>query len=215
MNLGEIQTEINTRIEEDPATPVYWSGPQVIKAVNDCYEEMSEWSGWYERRATITKVAGTYYDLWSTSVIAAPELVAWPLRVYNTNISRWLGPNHYRDLDRENFEWEKARGEPDQWFMRGSNFLGTFPRKSAGGGSMDVDFIGVPPALVNPTDTPGFPQEFHVGLVNGAMAALYAQDREWKKSQRYWGLYKTTREALKSFVGHRVAIDRRPIFGGE
>jgi hypothetical protein len=212
MNFGEIKTEIYTRVEDSESAPVYYAESQVNTSVNNCYEEMSEWAGWYESQAPLSLAANTiYYDMWNAATFTGGTFL-WAKRVFNSQTRRFINPGHYRDLDLNNFEWERAIGEPDIWFMRGTSWFGTFPHKTSASGTLVMDFVGMPPPLVLDADIPGFPQEFHNGLIEGSLADLYAQDREWKKAKPHWELYKASRKALKEYT-NRTRIPRRPVFG--
>jgi hypothetical protein len=61
------------------------------------------------------------------------------------------------------------------------------------------------------TDTPGFPEEFHAGLVDLAVSDLLAQERETSKALRYWDRGMGYGAELRQYVGGRQRLAGRNV----
>jgi hypothetical protein len=202
-----MQTDVFRRLEESSATPVYWTLAQVKEALNDGYEEISDTTEWFETSTSVNKTTSTYYDL--SSVLASLPLTV--TGVYNPETVSWLEPTTERELDTTYTKWMDAGGEPGKVLMRGLWWMGVFPKADAATGTLVIHYSALPPALSADGDTPGFPKEHHVGLVEYAVYDLLCQDAEFKKAEKYYARYLVHQEKLRAYVkGGRTSYDRAP-----
>ena len=58
------------------------------------------------------------------------------------------------------------------------------------------------------SDTPGFPQEFHFGIVEYALYDLFAQEGDTQKALKHWMDYEAYENALSKYVDGRMAKDK-------
>ncbi len=207
MTFAELQAEVFHRLDEDSADPAFWTEAEVQAAINEGYEEMSDASEWYERDHNLPLLSKrTYYDLRSA---LGGETVLTFQHAYNQTTRRWLYPGELRELDYRTFnQWEEITGQPEQFFVRGLFWLGTFPKAAADSGTIQTYFTALPPALFVDGDTPGSPEEFHYGLVEYALGDLLSQDGETQKALLHFKEYLTYEAGLKGWVEGRIALDR-------
>src|SRR6185295_4388477 len=101
-------------------------------------------------------------------------------------------PTHVRNLDYHTYRlWESiAAGSLQNFFQRGLWWLGTFPQSPSDSSWVRFFYTALPATLSATTDTPGFPQEFHYGLVEYAVSDLLGQEGETKKAMAFWARYK-------------------------
>lgn len=216
MQFVDMQTEVYRRFEETSAAQKWASQSQIIAALNDGYEEISDVTEWNETSFTVSKTASTmYYDLSSTSVYsaAATNPVITVRRIWNVDTEKWLVPGDYTEFDRSRRQWELNEGETQYFWLRGLWWLGVYPRPSATSGSFTVYASVQPTALSADSDTPSFPEEFHLGLVEYAMYDLLCQDNEFQKAGRYYKRFEEKQEALRRFVLQRPTKDRVGVLG--
>lgn len=199
MQFSELKTEVFRRLDESALAPVYWEVLDVELSLNDGLAEMADATEYYETTyALALAVATTYYDL--------RLFTHEPLRVtsvYNRTTSRWLIPSSVRDLDKIDPRWGLVPGEPDRYFVRGLFTLGVFPRPTTIE-TVDVYHTAMPPVLALAADTPIFPAEFHVGLIEYALADLLSQDGEAKEALAHWEKYLEYESGLSTWVKNRA-----------
>lgn len=211
MQFSDMQTEVFRRFEESAASPKWASLAQIKTALNEGYEEISDETEWNESSFNVSLTASTmYYDLSDTAVYsaAATNPLITVRRVQNAQTGRWLFSGSVREFDDSRRQWEKNTGEPGHFWIRGMWWLGLYPKPDATSGSVTVFASVQPTALSANSDTPGFPEEFHLGLVEYAIYDLLCQDGEFKKAARYYARFLEKQEGLRRFVLQRGAKDR-------
>lgn len=204
MTFGEQQKEVRRRLNELTAT--FWTDQDIKDALNEGYEEISDASEWFERYANIPMLSGrTYYNLLNI----LPDTFLSPRRCFNTVTNRWLQPTDTRQQDFQAFvQWETNSGQPEKYIFRGNWWLGVWPKRSADDGILRFYYSAIPPAMADDSDTPGFLDEFHSGLVDFALSDLLSQDRETNKAMAFWASYKAQETGLAQYVNGRTAFDR-------
>lgn len=204
MNLKELRKSTRKIINEE--TDVFFSDDDIDFAINESYFELADATEFYEREAQIPMLKWrTYYDL---SKILAPDTFLSPRRCQNVTTSKWLDPTDTREMDYHTYvQWEKTLGEPEKYFMRGNWWFGVFPKPTQDGIGIRFYHTAIPPRMVNDSDIPlDIPREFHVGLIDGAMADLMGQQRETQKAIQYWNSFQTTVNKVAAFVDGRTSI---------
>lgn len=209
MNFGELKAEVFRRLEESTSSPVYFTESEVADALNEGYQEISDASEWSETSVAIKLLPGQiYYWIGHSSVLALT-----PKQAFNNQSSRWLDWTTVGYLDRAHSQWEISQGQPDQMFTRGLGWIGFWPVTPSTGSTITLYCTTLPSALSSDSDTPGFPQEFHLGLVEYALYDLFAQEAEVQKALGFWGRYQAKEAELNQYVQRR-AKDRRVAFTG-
>ena len=207
MTFSELQAEVFRRLDEDSSDAAFWSVDDVKTALNEGYEEMSDASEWHEQSANLPQLSKrTYYDLRTALGADSPLTVK---HLYNATTRRWIYPGDLRELDYRTFcQWEEITGEPEQFFLRGLFWLGTFPKATADSGTIKVYFTALPPALSDDGDEPGFSEEYQYGIVEYAIADLLAQEAETQKARAHFSEYLTYEAGLKAWTEGRISLDR-------
>lgn len=206
MTLAEQETEVWRRLGQESVNVGFWNSTDIRAAIGDGYEEMSDESEWYERSVNIPQLSNrTYYDLLH---ICGTQFLG-PRRAFNTTTHRWLEPLGPRDLDYHTYrQWEVNTGQPQRMMARGLLWLGMYPKPDADSGFVRFYFTAIPPAMTRDSDTPGFPQEFHQGIVEYALFDLLAQEAQTKKAIAHFQQFIAIRQALQEYVDKRVEMDR-------
>jgi hypothetical protein len=205
MTFSEIRTEVFARLEESSSAPVFWKLSEVNTSINEGYRELSDASEWNESSATLTFITTKlYYNLRTTLTNSFLSLK----RIFNVQSDEWLVPVHTRRLDQhDTAQWETSTGDPDKFFMRGGWYLGLTPKPTSSG-TAKVWYTELPSALSADSDTPGFPQEFHFGIVEYALYDLFAQEGDTQKALKHWMDYEAYENALSKYVDGRMAKDK-------
>lgn len=207
MTFAELKTEVFRRLDEDSDNPAFWTEDDVAQSLNEAYEDISDSAEWYERQFNLPQLSRrTYYDLRHA---CGDQPVLTVRHAYNVNTSRWLTPIEVRSLDMEShYQWEDINGEPENFFRRGLFWMGVYPRQNGDTGKIKVFYTTLPVSLADDLDEPGFPQQFHYGLVEYALADLLAQEAETKRAMMHYGEYSIYEGELKSWMDGRISLDR-------
>lgn len=203
MTLAELKAEVFRRLEESSTAPVFWTAADVELALNDGLVEISDATEWCEDILTVDLLRQRpYYDMRYMTRRPVLRLGA----AFNEQTSRWLTPVVPTDLDAGYRQWEITQGEPTHQMVRGLWFLGYWPLAPADAGTVRQHYTTLPPRLLVDTDEPAFPETVHYGLVEYALADLWAQDAEASKASAAWQTYVAYEQALKDWVEGRAAI---------
>lgn len=208
MTFAELQTELFRRLDEDSVAPSFWSLTDIKRALNEGYAELSDASEWYERALMLPRLSNrTYYDL---RAIVGTSFLS-PRRCYNAVSSTWLQCVNLRELDNRTYQrWEVNTGEPAKMMQRGAWWFGVYPKPSedGDGNNLRLYCTAMPPPMVLDQDRPGFPREFHPGIVAYGLFDLLAQEAETAKAMQHYGEYSAIETALTRHVRSRIQMDR-------
>lgn len=209
MNLGELITDVLTRLDTDTAAPKFWSRQDVVDAINEGYEEISDACEWLEVTVNLAlKARRTYYNL-----ACFDEQLLTILHAYNYQITRHLTAASHRRMDRHMKEWMQVSGQPEWIFRRGISWIGMFPFSSTDTGRVKLSGTALPKPLVQLTDSPGFHLDFHMGLAEYALSELKAQDDEPVQSLAHWQSYLDYEAGLLAHMLTRTSIDQHHQMG--
>jgi hypothetical protein len=206
MTFGEMQSITRTKLYEASAT--FWTDDDIKDAINDAYEEIADATEFYERQATIPLLSGrTYFDL--TSILEDDTFLS-PRRGWETATSRWYEPTNMRDLDEHTYvQWELTQGAPRMYFLRGNWWLGVWPKANDDVSyKMRFYYTAIPPPFEDDSDEPIFPGEFHMGIVEIALADLLGQERETNSALTHWATGQDYIKQVKEHVDQRQTMAR-------
>jgi hypothetical protein len=211
MTLAALRAEVRRRVLEVAGAPVFYTDADIDVALNSAYAELSDSSEWYETWQDIDLLNNRpYYD---ARTLLGDALLA-PGAAFNRTTNRWLLPTSIGELDRHDRRWERVVGTPSRIIVRGLWWLSYWPRVQAATGTIKQYFTALPPALVNDTDEPGFPETFHNALVDGALVDLFSQDAEATWALTAWATYLKTEADLIQWVSERASSAAIHGFGG-
>lgn len=158
LNLSQMQGEILTRIDDNAAAPVSVTSAEAIAAVNEGQQFFSWLTLCLETTEPLTLPANAAFGSIRT---VFPDFLA-PLRIAVGGIR--LRPCTLGDLDTFNDQWQATAGSPTRYAQLGFNFWAVTPQQT-----FDLlsqwTYARSPVLLVNPTDTPEIPKEYHPALV--------------------------------------------------
>jgi hypothetical protein len=192
------------------AGSTFWTDTDIAAALNEGYAELADATEFYEYWTMIPMLDGlTYYNL--------PEIIPGtflsPRRPQNVETNVWLKPTDARDMDYHTYvQWERTRGTPEMYLMRGHWWLGVFPRETHDTRGIRLYHTNIPADMTEDWEEPRFPREFHEGILCYAMSDLLAQERETKKAAIVWWKQYLVHEAkLKDFVDDRIRYARMDV----
>lgn len=211
MTFAEMRAETFRRLREAASAPVFWTVDEVDTALNDGYAELSDASEWYEQVFDITLLNDRpYYDL---RTVLGPDFLAIK-PAFDVQTNRWLLPTSVRQFDAHDRRWEHVTGEPQRLLLHGLWWLGFWPRVQADtGGLIKQYYTALPPPMVEDDDEPGFPDPFHDGCIDYALADLWAQDAQTSFALIAWASYLQAEADLVGWVDDRAKPALRSGFG--
>lgn len=210
--LAELDDLVTQELGESASAPVFWTSDDVRLALNEGYEEISDWTEWLERVTPMKLLARrTYYDLRGIST-KYPVLTVKEVALQNP--VRWLFPTSARDIDGESFgtwgfpQWERIAGRTVDFFMRSPYWLGIRPQPSDDTTTARVSHTSLPARMVRDEDQPRIEVEFERGLVAYALYDLFVQDGETTLAMKFWQEFVEYAQGFAAFVQDRQARDR-------
>lgn len=218
MTFAEMRDRVLAIIAESGASSAYVTVDDVDKSINDGAEVIAEATEWYETFTPIpVKARQTYYDLrgLANAPVLTPRALQFP-QGPNNAMTRWLRPVTVRDLDGEQLNpdiisyprWETVQGLTVYLIIRGLFWLGVVPRSTSDSGVMRLNHTSIPRKLVEDDDTPDFPEEFQLGLVEYAAYDLFVQDYERGLALEHFEEYSRHETGLAAYVQERQSKDR-------
>jgi hypothetical protein len=203
VNFCDLKTDTFRRLNESSSAPVFWTEADVEVALNEGYAEISDETEGYERWLTVDLLANRpYYDLRNI----LPRDVLSVRAAFNNQTSRWLTPSRVIDLEGGDRRWERRTGQAERLFLRSPWWLGYWPRSGVDSGTIKQYYTALPDPMVEDDDEPWFSAVFHLGLVEYALAELWAQDAESDKALASWNGYLGYETALQSWVDGRAGV---------
>lgn len=213
MDFTALKLEVTRRLDESSSSPVFWTQAQIGESINKGLREIADATEYYETSDTIALTAATYaYDLTDSTWSFSPTILS-VRACHNDQTNRWMRPTTVKEMDRKYAKWETQVGEPDQYMLRGLWWLEFDLAVSSTAGTVTVYYTALPTDLSSGSDTPGFPQEYHLALVDYALYDCLCQEGENTKSLYYYGRYKEREEGLRRYVQQRLIHDRVGAFG--
>src|SRR5258706_15646817 len=123
-SVAETLARVRDRLPSGSAN--FWDDQDLIDAYNCGLDELSEATEFYELSATIPR--RKWHSLTDLRGILPDEVIRITA-VWNLGSQRWMAPTTVRELDNMlGRGWEMNVDVSRYWFMRGLNWLGTYPR---------------------------------------------------------------------------------------
>lgn len=205
MTRGEMRAEVFRRLREASTYAVMWQETDINVSMQEGYEEMTDSSEWYERYQTIPILEDRpYYDM--RTVMRDTFLVLG--RAFNPGTNRWLTPVSPVELDQRDTRWERRTMEPEMVMIRGLWWVGYWPIKGSEDGKIKQYFQGFPDPMAADSDSPGFEEEFHQGIIEYALWDLFAQDGETDLAWKSWKEYMYYEDLLMQAKGKRNGVPK-------
>lgn len=196
--LADVVSRVRTRFEQ--TSSVRWLDAEILDSVKDGLEDIAEATGFHETFVNLrAKAPQTYFDL--RGVLPGAAIVV--TKIWSPATNRWLAYRSPRFLDETYVIWHNVAGGPTNWFLRGVNWLGIFPRLGAGD-SVRVHFQGTPDAV---TDLK-VEDDYGAALEEYALYDLLCQDGETDRAIERWEAYSERSGGLGAQVERRVARAR-------
>lgn len=205
MTFEDLKAVVFRRLNESASSPVFWTEDDVEDALNAGYMELSDQTEWHEETRTLDLLNDRpYYD--ARTVFGETFLAVG--RLFDETTNRWLIPSSVRELDGAYARWEQVTGEAVRVITRGLWWIGLWPRTQTESGTVRVDIVTLPEPFADEDEEPGFPDAFHDGPIEWALADLWAQDGEATRALAAWDRYLAIETALQAWVNDRTISPR-------
>lgn len=185
-----------------------WKDADIILAINEGLDDLSEFSRFYERHVSVPiGNLRTYYDLrgW------LPESALGVTSVWSDVIEDWLDPANVSEL---RTRWEQSTGPSRRFFMRGLFWMGVWPKAETTAGSFRVYFSGFAPHFLHGQSVlRDLPDDYVVALEEYAIYCLAADDGESSRALAHYTDYFKKAEELADFVERRTVTARKIAMG--
>lgn len=206
MTFSELRAEVFRRLREESSGPVIWAQADVDGAINEGYAEISDATEWNEKYKTIDILdRQRYYDM--RTVVGRGFLMYGP--AYNNTTSRWMTPISHRHISEGDSRWEQRLTEPEYVLARSLWWLGYWPIKTAEVGSIKQYYVGLPEELDEDSDEPGIHSSFHYGIIEFALADLFAQLPSADLAWAHWKSYLEYEEKFRQWRDRRAGPPMR------
>lgn len=210
-NLGALTDNVFRRLTESQTTgaAVTWTEAQIHPAINDGYLEFCELTKMIEREAELSCTA-------KLGLMDMRYAFAYPFlgvrRMYSRALSIPLMPSSIKARDDKDNRWEMSTGQVQRFFTRGLYVLGLWPVPVTGE-TWRASITSLPDRLVNDTDEPEIPEEFHEGLELYACSDLKALEAEADLAVEYYKEYLGFVERGKAYARDQIKTSRTFIQG--
>lgn len=193
----------NVRIRHESESTIRWADADIVDAINDGLDDLSEVTRFYERHVSVPiGNLRTYYDLRGF----LPETALGVTSVWSTVTETWLDPVSPLELGSR---WEQAAGPSLSFFTRGLYWMAVLPKTETGTGIFRVYFAAHAPHFT-------FPQAVLMDLLDDMVPALEeyalyelaAQDGETDRALGHWGEYSSRADLFAKFVERRILTAR-------
>ena len=161
MTRDEIQDRILEGIGDDPDSPVFFSQTQLSNLIDEACEILTEDVRAVKRTSFVPLKQGVGF-IYTPAV--DPNFMA-PIRVWNHGLDQRLTCLSMTELDAINIRWQETTTTPQVWFPVSWDLFGVYPRPSAAGGVLRIDYLAWPRALLDGADRPELPEATHDALV--------------------------------------------------
>ena len=183
-----IRADLRTRLLDavNDAGAVFTTATQANALLNEALEVLAEEVDAVKRTAYLPLQPGTtYYHL----AAIAPDVMA-PWRVWLMGDHRRLRPVTMRELDDRHVLWQQTTGEPYCWFPLSWDWFGIWPKSSAGGNVLRVDYLAWPASLAYDDDAPELLEHDTDALIQYGVYQTAAKRWDEKRAVEEWATFK-------------------------
>lgn len=172
MNLLLMGQLVSERLDEFVSGPVYYPLAETTAALNEAQRFFCLSTLALERTATwsVPSYASNNSSPFFHMLTFFPDWIA-PLRLSTVSGAK-VRPSRLEDLVSLDSEWINSPGAPYRYVSLGADLVALYQQPAAGGTSLMVTYARAPVALVNTTDVPEIPAEYHPLLVDYAIYRL-------------------------------------------
>lgn len=169
---------------------VFYTPEDLTDSIQDCYEEVTAFSGCIIKATTVQFQTGkVYYDF----VSLIPDYLA-VVAIFNSQTKRWMYPVSLRQLREIRYDWELAIGNPFAFWPVNFRYIAVYPRANNSNGKFFVFYraigLSTDPLL-------NIPDEHQQVLEDYVTADLLEQAEEFSKASRYFSSYMSGLSNLK------------------
>lgn len=164
MNLGTMATLVSQRLNEGASGPTYYPKAEIVSALNEAQrffvlltlglEVTLPW--------TIPAASPSSQNTWFNMLSIFPDWIV-PLRITNL-AGQKIRPARMDDLGSLDSQWPISVGTPTRYVFRGVDLIGIY-KQPARATAVNVTYARGPVDLVNDSDIPEIPEEYHSHLV--------------------------------------------------
>lgn len=165
MTLLSLRNDVLQKVDENPASPAFYTAARVDAALNSAQRLFCLLSLCLEGTATLTLAADTPFQHILAQV--SDFLVPLRLRIGGAKIL----PGTPDDFAAIHHEWYGARGTPAYYAVLGVDLLGTHPTVESET-SADLTYAKSPAVMSGDSATPEIPEQYQPQLVHGAVFFL-------------------------------------------
>jgi hypothetical protein len=166
VQLSDIRARVSQRLDEGVTGATFYPTAEMNAAINEanrffclltlCLEQTLTWSP--SAGVTFTHMLGVFSD-WIC-----------PLRITDGSGAK-IRPATLADLSALDNGWTASLGSPQRYVALGADLIGLYQQPGAGA-ILTVTYARLPLSLVNDTDVPEIPAEYHPALVKYAIYRL-------------------------------------------
>jgi hypothetical protein len=159
MQLSDMVTRVSQRLAE-AGIPVFYPSAEIVAALNEAQRffvlltlGLETTQPWNVPAATTFFHMLTFFTDWMV-----------PLRI-TTSTGAKVRPSRFEDLGALDSNWRNSPGAPYRYAAAGADFLALYRQPAGSGTTLSVTYARAPVPLVNDTDVPEIPEEYHSKLV--------------------------------------------------
>jgi len=161
VNRTEIKNRILEGINDVAGDPVIFTDTQLNDLIDEAAEFLVAEIKAIRRTAFVPFLPGTTFY---TTLLVAPDMMT-PTRLWTPVNNRKLTAVGMDQLDDFNEQWMETAGDPEVWFPVSWDMFGVWPHSAAGGGTLRVDYLAWPRALMDDDDESELPEATQDALV--------------------------------------------------
>lgn len=190
------------RLDEDSSSPVYYSGGEVLAAINEGQRLFALLTLCLETTGTLALTAATsHYRMLGTFT---DWLLPLRVRIQGTGGQK-LDYARLADLDALNPAWQDEAGAPERYAALGFDFFSIHPRPAGTGTSLEVTYARCPTKMTSTSQTPETPEEHHPALVDYVIPCLRAKEggQEFLNSLKYLDRFLESADKYAQYIRAR------------
>jgi len=158
---------------------------QIRDSLNDAIQDVCMITGSHRRKFFIPIQSGkNFYQITSDR-----DYFAWPVSVWITGLQWRLRQVDLPYLLHLNYRWMYDTGNPERYFLIGSDKLAIHPRPAGSNYTLEVDAVAIPEAYTLDTDRVKVRDEYQWAVVNYAVSEYWASVGDANSAKDYFLRY--------------------------